>query len=390
MRRAYGTASTRAGGLARFLLRLAATLVVSGLVPAAGASQELPRDIRTGIERRAAAMVDSLPMPGLAVGVVLGDSLDYSEGFGVADRETGTGVDDSTLFQVGSVTKPVTATLAGILVNQGLVGWDDRVVDHLPPGVAVPDSTITIRHLAMQTSGLPGYPPNLRRKHEDYPILAYSHFELHRGLAEAEIEFRPGRRWSYSNFGYGVLGHVLEHVSARPFETLLEDEILDPLGMRSTTVTLWPELRAKLATPYYHDEESGELRRYTPWEMGALAPAGGITSSVEDLGRFVAFLFRVRAGEESALGAESLAMQQSPLQALSEKRSYGMGWFVEDRTDVGRVVFHGGGVDGYTSWLALAPEHEVGVILLVNSGAGSAIVDLSEWILRKATSEGDP
>lgn len=369
------------GWFARLPVIAVALIFPVGLLPAGSTGQELRRDIRRGIERRAAVMIDSHPIPGLAVGVVLGDSLVYGRGFGVADRETGAPVEASTLFQIGSATKPVTATLAGILADRGLLDWDDRIVAHLPPGVSVPDSSITIHHLATQTSGLPGYPPNLRRKHDDYPILAYSHFELRTGLEGTELASRPGQDWSYSNFGYGVLGYVLEHVSRRPFEVLLTKEILDPLGMASTTVTLWPELRGRLATPYYHDEGRGELRRYTPWDTGALAPAGGMTSSIEDLARFVSFLFRVRAGEEPALDAATLKMQQSPLRRLSETRSYGMGWFVEDRDVAGRVVFHGGGVDGYTSWLALAPERELGVVLLVNSGAGGAVVELSEYIL---------
>lgn len=351
----------------------------TGVGPAA--AQQLPPELGRELERRAAAIVDSHPIPGLAVGVVIGDDLVYAGGFGEADREAGLPVTSRILFQVGSVTKSLTATLAAVLHDRGTLRWDDPIVERLWEPEVVPDTSLTVRHLLTHTSGLPGDPPTLRRRHDDYPILAFTHFELYRSLEAAELSSVPGTEWSYSNFGYGVLGHVLERASGRPYETLLSEELLDPLGMTSTTVTLWPELRGRLATPYYVDDATGELVRYTAWDEEALAPAGGVSSTVVDLGRFVSFLLRVEEGTEGRLERTTLRHQQSILHRLSPTHGYGMGWFVEHREDVGRVVYHGGGVDGYSAWLEIAPEHGVGVIVLVNSGRGEPIVPLARWVL---------
>lgn len=364
----------------------AAFLATACVTTDAAAVQQLPPEIESELERRAAAVVDSHPIPGIAVGVVVGDSLVYAGGFGRADREAGAAVTPRTLFQIGSVTKSLTAALAGILRDRGALGWDDRITRHLWEPDVVPDSAITVRHLLTHAAGLPGDPPTLRREHDDYPILAFTHFELYRSLAAAELAFAPGTDWAYSNFGYGVLGHLLERAAGRPYETLLAEELLEPLGMASTTVTLWPELRDRLATPYYVDETTGELTRYTPWDEEALAPAGGVSSTVEDLGRFVAFLLRVEDGSQAPIERSTLREQQSMLHRLSPTHGYGMGWFVQDREGVGRVVYHGGGVDGYSAWLEIAPERGVGVIVLVNSGRGQPIVPLARWVLSSVLS----
>lgn len=156
----------------------------------AAAVQRLPPDFERRIERRAAAVVDSQPIPGLAVGVVVGDSLVYAGGFGLADREAGAGVTPRTLFQIGSVTKSLTAALAGILRDRGALDWDDRITRHLWEPDVVPDTAITVRHLLTHAAGLPGDPPTLRREHDDYPILAFTHFELYRSLAATEQALR--------------------------------------------------------------------------------------------------------------------------------------------------------------------------------------------------------
>lgn len=371
-------------------LCVAAAIVTAALLlaPEPTSAQRATAAFKVELERRARAILDSFPIPGLAVSVVIGDSVAHVAGFGDADRETGAAVSPETLFQIGSVTKPLTATLAGLLRDRGTIAYEDRVADYLWEPAVLPDTTITVDHLLTHTSGLPGDAPTLRRPHDDYPILAFTHFELYRSLEASELAFPPGSDWSYSNFGYGVLGHVMEQATGRPYETLLRKELLEPLGMKSSTGTLWPELRDRLATPYYYDEASGRLTPYSPWDEEALFPAGGLSSTVGDLGRFVAFLLWAADDEESRLDAETLRRQQSIRHRLSPSHGYGMGWFVENRKGLGRVVYHGGGVDGYSAWLEVAMDRGVGVVVLVNSGEGAPIVPLARWVLAELAGEG--
>lgn len=380
----------RSRGPARAAVGVAIACLLAATGPAVAQEEggTLPPGLEEELARRAEAILAEHHIPGMAVAVVRADELLYAGGFGLADRESGAEVEPATLFQIGSITKPLTAAVAGILADRGAVSWEDRAAPYLWEPPAMPDSAITLRQLATHTAGLPGDPPTLRRRHDDYPVLAFTHVELYRSLRETELSFPAGTDWSYSNYGYALLGHVLERAADGPYETLLAEELLTPLGMAATTVTLWPELRGRLATPYYFDEAAGALIRYTPWDEEALAPAGGVSSTVEDLARFVSFLFRARAGAEPRLRAGTARLLTSSQRRLSESAGYGMGWFVAEREGLGPVAYHGGGVDGYSGWVELALEREVAVIVLVNSGEGGPIVDLARWALERVARSG--
>lgn len=365
------------------LRRRALSWVMLLLAAAAPASSQIPdRAFVAEIEPVVGSLVDSVPWPGAAIGIVVGDSLVYARGFGVSDRESGAPVGTGTLFQIGSVTKSFTATLTGMLVERGALGWSDTLAARMPTGASLPEAPITLGQIASHTSGLPGDAPTLRRKHGDYPILAFTHFELYRSLATAELQFDPGTAWGYSNFGYGVLGHVLELTTGRPWETLVTDEILAPLGMGSTTATIWPELADRLATPYIEDE-TGALVEYTPWDEEALAPAGGLASSLEDMGRYVAFQLRARNRAEARIGKATVRGLQSRLRELPNENAYGRGWFIETMDGVGEVVSVGGEVDGYTAEIVLAPDRGIGTIVMANRGDAAGLPDLTRWLLSR-------
>lgn len=369
--------------MARRLLLAAAGL--AGVPTGAGGQAERgrtpPAPAVAELETIVASALDSVPIPGMAVGLVTGDRLAYARGFGHADLDSRAPITPRTLFQVGSISKSFTATIAARLVERGKLSFDDPVGEHIPHA-RLPDPRITLRQLATHTSGLPGDAPNLRRKHGDYPVLAFTHFELYRGLAESELRFPPGSGWGYSNFGYGVLGHALEMATGTPYEVLVEREIFDPLGMESSTVTLWPELADRLATPYYLDD--GRLVEYTPWDEEALAPAGGIASTLEDLGRYVSFQLA------EASGAGAVARLQRARVATGGGLRYGTGWFVEEMPGLGTVVSVGGDVDGYVGELVLAPRHGLGTIVLANTGDAPLLPHLGRWLLATLRASDNP
>ena len=360
----------------------AAVAILAGLLgPPRAAAQALDSVLVVEIEATVQSLIDSVPWPGAAVGIVVVDSLAFARGFGLADRVTGSTVTPSTLFQIGSVSKSFTATLAGMLVERRRLSWSDRLSARLPAAAKLPAEPITLGQIASHMSGLPGDAPTLRRKHGDYPILAFTHFELYQSLAESELAFPPGTAWGYSNFGYAVLGHVLELATGLPYEVLLTAELFEPLGMTSSTVTIWPELAPRLATPYIADEERGDLVQYTPWDQEALAPAGGIASTLVDMGRWVGFQLRARAGREGRVGASMVRDLQSARWTFPSGTAYGVGWFVERLDGVGEVISVGGEVDGYTSEIAFAPGSEVGVVVMVNRGDAVGLPDLTRWLL---------
>jgi CubicO group peptidase (beta-lactamase class C family) len=236
-------------------------LVLSNPLPG---QQRLPEPLAVELQRVVELSREAIPIPGIAVGVVMNWEVAYARGFGYADLSTKEPITPNTIFQIGSISKSFTATLAALLVEQGELSWDDPLSKHIPHA-SLPHQSITLAHLARHTAGLPGDPPTLRRQHGDYPILAFTHFELYRGLAETTLQFQPGSNWGYSNFGYAVLGHALEMKTGTPYEVLVRRRLFEPLEMTSSTITLWPETTERLAKPYFLQE--GKLTEYpAPWD----------------------------------------------------------------------------------------------------------------------------
>ncbi len=360
-----------------------AALVLGGCETSA--SGQLAAELVAEIDARLEAFVAAPMVPGVAVGIVVDDELAYARGFGVADRERGRPVRATSVFQIGSTSKSFTTTLLGILAERGLVGWDDPVTRHLAPDVVYPvagDRPATLRQLAGHTAGLPRDPPMIRRAHGDAPVLAFTHFELYRSIETARLAFPPDSGWSYSNFGFAVLGHALERASGKPYEVLLFDEIFAPLGMLSSTVTLWPRFDTLLARPYYPNDRTGTLDDYTPWDSEAMAPAGGLASNVPDLARYLRLHLGGRVGTRSILSAATLERLHRPERRIDGTLSYGLGWFSRELAGVGRIYEHGGEVDGYTSFLGFSAEHGVGVVVLKNAGDGP-LGELADWIFTR-------
>lgn len=363
---------------------LAAWALFGFAAPAIG---QLPTTLTHRIDERVAGLLEGAPIPGLALGIVIGDSLVYARGYGLADRATGRRVQPGTVFQIGSTSKTFTSTLLGMLADRDLIELDAPITDYLPPDIGYPAAgrVATVAEVATHTAGLPRDPPGLRRAHGDAPVLAFTHFELYRAIRQTRLVSDPGERWSYSNFGFAILGHALERVADRPYEVLLRRELFTPLGMHESTVTLWPRYDTILARPYYPNARTGELDDYTPWDPEAMSPAGGIASSVADLARYVRLHMRGRVGGVELLSAARLRELHAPRAPIDEGLSYGLGWFIRDAEGLGRIVEHGGEVDGYTSFLGFSPEREVGVILLANAG-DAPLSDLADWIFAEVAS----
>jgi D-alanyl-D-alanine-carboxypeptidase/D-alanyl-D-alanine-endopeptidase len=196
-------------------------------------------------------------------------------------------VDADTIFEIGSVTKVFTATLLADMVEQGLVGLDDPVQRHLPDEVSVPirGRPITLCDLATQTSGLPRLPPglfrrSLRRRHD--PYARFRERDLLAALAKTRLEQAPGARLRYSNFGFGLLGYVLACRAETSYGELVRDRICAPLGLADTGLEIADDANERFA-----DGHNRRRRGVPHWHLGALAGAGGLRSTVNDLLRFI-------------------------------------------------------------------------------------------------------
>ena len=269
--------------------------------------------------------------------------------------------DGDTVFEIGSITKVFTSTaLVDLEVSSGL-GLETPVQSLLGDHVQVPmrDGTeITLGHLATHSSGLPRLPDNLAPADWANPYSDYTAERLYEFLADHELTRDIGETVEYSNLGYGLLGHALALSEGTDYATLIVQRILEPLEMSDTAVDLMPSLEARLATG--HNER---LQPVPNWDLAALAGAGALRSTVNDLATFL----------EANLGLRQTplreAMQRTHVPQVTDPAmgmDVGLGWLVAD-IDGRRFLWHNGATGGYSSFIGFDPEAREGIVILSNS-----------------------
>lgn len=328
------------------------------------------------------AVLTESETPGTVVALVRGSDVILLEAFGLSDVGSKRPMRADELFQIGSCTKTFTAALLTQAAAKGELGLDDPLGQWLDPARELPEwvHDVTLRQIATHTSGLPRDATN-RRNVPGAPSVAepYSIDELYAGLGATQTSGAPGARWSYSNLGYGLLGHALENATGKKYEVLLRERVLAPLGMNDSGVTPTPEQEARLAPGYWDGDF--ELVPRARWVFGDVCANGGIFSSARDLARYVSAL--LAKGDAGPFSDATRAVLFTPVADIQPGRRMAPGWFVDTFPGVGEVVGHGGEVDSYSSALALIRDANLGLIVLANRGGDSAEL-LSRALLTKA------
>ena len=303
-------------------------------------------------------------LPGIVVGVVSGDDLVWTEGFGHADIESEKAMETTTRFRMASHSKLFTATAIMQLREQGKIRLDDPVTDYLPwftyemasPG----DPPITIEHLLTHSSGLP------REASSHWTDFDFPTEEEVRELMQDRIApFSPEARWKYSNLAYTIAGLVIEEVSGLSWARYLQQNIFDPLSMTASSVDM-PD--PNMATGYGRRMPDGSRQIFPFVDARGMAAATGLTSTVEDMARFVSAQFRNGArGEDRILSTASLReMHRVRMLETTWTRGQGIGFSVQ-RREGALYVGHGGGYPGYTTNTTIQLDSEIGVIVLTNT-----------------------
>lgn len=301
-------------------------------------------------------------LPGMAVAVVSGGDVAYARGFGVADRESRAAVTVDTAFELGSLTKSMTALAVLRLAEAGRVDLDAPVRRYLPwfrVADADASAAITPRHLLGHTSGLPRWSHGVVWR--DPERVSGSVAEGVRALASVPLAFAPGEAVSYANMGYAVLGAVIEAVTGAPWDAFLAAELLAPLGMERTGLTVAGRSSLSVATPH-------------AWRLGAQVPAGapapfvgpaGSTpvSSARDMAAYLAAWLEPGPGGVVTPWAYERATE--PQGEYGRGEAYGLGWVLGSHAGE-RLMHHTGGTEGSASFMALLPERGLGVVVLAN------------------------
>lgn len=274
---------------------------------------------------------------------------------GVIAVTTATGSDAAILFEIGSITKVITALLLTEMAARGEVRLDDPVSRYLPASTLADHGNrpITLRDLASHYSGLPRLPANLNPGDMTDPYAKYGEADLLAFLKGWTPTRAPGAMFEYSNFGAALLGYALGRAGGKPYEKLVEERILEPLAMKSSRFAIG----AGEAVPHGPDGKAVK-----PWRLSVHVAAGGLRSTAEDMARLVRALIDPPASLKPAVKA--LLEDRKPGDGL--RGQVGLGLLTEP-TSAGEVAYHDGGTGGSQSSMVLDMPRKRGAVVLVNS-----------------------
>jgi CubicO group peptidase (beta-lactamase class C family) len=311
-------------------------------------------------------------VPGMAIGVVWRDEVVYLKGFGVREAGTAQAVDADTVFQLASVSKPIASTVVAALVGDGVVGWNDRIVDHDPsfqmydPWVT---RQVTLADMFAHRSGLPDHAGDLL---ED---MGYDRAAvLHRlRYQRPDSSFRA--KYDYTNFGLTEAAVAAAMAAGQSWEDLSAARLYQPLGMTATS-SRFADFAAAPNRALTHVLVDGRYEARYVREPDAQSPAGGVSSTVRDLAQWL----RLQLGEgridgRQLIAAEALAPTHRPVilsnppkdPATDHAGFYGLGWNVGYDNGRARWSHSGGFASGAATAVYLVPAEQLGIVVLTNA-----------------------
>lgn len=351
-----------------------ACLVLASLVSATPSPVRAADPDAAAVDRVVADALKAWDVPGAAVAVVRGDEVVVLKGYGRKHLDRPDPVTPDTLFPIASCTKAFTSTLLAMLVDDGRLGWDDPVRDHLP-GFKLSDphadAMVVLRDLLAHRTGVTGHDLLWYR-------APWGVDEVLKRVDKLPLTYPFRGGFDYSSIMYMAAGRAAAHRAGRPWEALVKDRITDPLGMKGVffTTTDIPATADRAAG--HRKGKDGKVALMPAYDMPEPNPSGSIQASARDLAAWAKFhLAGGVAGGKRLVSERNLHETHRPQTIIrldgaaramnpdTHQLSYGLGWVVSDHRGK-RVLAHGGLIDGFRAQITLLPDEKLGIVLLNN------------------------
>lgn len=324
-------------------------------------------------ESYAQKSMDDWHVPGMAIAIVQGDKIIYAQGFGVKKIGGKDPITPSTIFQIGSTTKAFTSALMAMMVDEGKVKWDDKVVDLLPefqmydPWVT---REFTITDLMAQRSGLP------ERCGDDLVTLGYNRSQIMHSARHLKPVTSFRSAYAYQNMPFMWAGAVVEKLTNRSWEENIQGRIFRPLGMINSSTDMGSFQNAQDVAYLHYERDGVIIAAPMGWKYMdipyVLGPAGSINSNVYDMAKWL--ILQTNNGiyqDKQLISPESIDYMHSPKTIISstargDGEYYCQGWQYSDRRPY-PIVWHNGGTLGHSSTVAFEPRSRLGIVILYNS-----------------------
>jgi CubicO group peptidase (beta-lactamase class C family) len=326
--------------------------------------------------RRVTRDVGKYHLPGVAVAVAHGGDVVWARGFGYADIDSRRPVRPDTVFRIASISKLFAALGIMVLAEEGRVALNDPVIGHVPE---FPDDAITIRDLLCHGSGLERETPGDRGWRSGEFLFGD---DFRAALKTAGVYFDRLEAFKYSNLGYNVLGEVISNVTNGSYSEFVEEWVISPLGLGSTTYDHSRLPSDRLAMGYRRRvDQSSVATDERAWDR-IWDAAGGLCSTVEDL----CILGSALAGRGRApVSEKTIEAMRRPLVMADDSWTQGHGlgpMLIRDGDEV--LVGHSGGLFSFAGWLLASPRSGVCAALLTNTSDGDPLLQLAKWLIRDA------
>jgi CubicO group peptidase (beta-lactamase class C family) len=308
---------------------------------------------------------------GIAVLVAEDGKVLLEKGYGLADIEHKTSVTPETKFRIGSITKQFTAAAILKLQEEGKLSVTDKLYKYIPDFPR--GDEVTLHHLLTHTSGIRSYTD--KPGFIDHVTNSITSQALIDSFKHDPYDFDPGKKWHYDNSGFFLLGYIVQKVSGQPYDEFLKQKFFEPLGMTSTGV-----YRTGLELDHealgYRFQGEGFVRALN-WDMSWAGGAGAIYSTVEDLKRWNEALFHGKVLNEAGLKAAFTPGKTEENKDDTSGNGYGYGWAIAHLRGA-EEISHGGGLDGFSTYLLRLPKQNFTVAVLANALPGAPGVDPSQ------------
>ena len=303
----------------------------------------------------------SQKIPGVSLAVCRDGRIVKAAGYGLANVEWDIPVTPETIFQTGSVGKQFTATAVMMLVEEGKLGLDDKIVKFIPEAPATWND-VTVRNLLTHTSGIADYGGeedtmgkgviNFRKD--------YTEEELVQAFAKMPKDFPAGQKWSYSNTGYVLLGVIIHRVTGEFYGDFLQERIFEPLGMTSTRIISEADIVPHRSSGYRLVKGEWKNQEWVAPTLNTTAD-GALYTNVLDLAKWDAALYTTKLIKRSSLDA-----MWTPVKLTNgETYPYGFGWDLASK-DGRRAVSHDGAWQGFTMSITRYLDERLTVIVMTN------------------------
>ncbi len=354
-----------------FIASLAATF------PLRAQDKNFPAEKRVRIEKAVSGFMAANSAPGISVAVVQEGELVWSSGFGMADLENFVPATSETLYRLGSISKPISATAIMELSERRKLDLDAEVQKYCP---AFPrkEWPITTRELLGHLGGIRHYNPDGKG---DIPDDSARHFstmeESLQIFAGDPLIAKPGTKFHYSTYGYTVLGCVLEGAASEKYVDYVKENVFEPAGMEETQADNFFAIVAHRSR-WYHKDKAGAVQNAGVLDSSYKIPGGGLISSADDMARF-----EIAIMDNKLLKPATREVMWTPLKAADgSQNGYALGWGNAKKFGLS-IVSHSGSQQGTSTSILLVPERRAGIVVLVNMDGVDA-TELSTEILKIA------